>query len=175
MLGKYLKGTGHANPASDVSSDEARELRAAIEERDAAIERLEQTISELTAQTGTLQRSLDDAEFKTGILKQSYSTQLCEARERAEAAEQSITDQQTRIEELEADHKALNRELAGARARLDSIYPDEASIDELLDSFSMRQARTRAPRSDDLVDEPADQELPEEMLAPDVMFAGKRK
>jgi chromosome segregation ATPase len=175
VLTKYLTSKGRAEMAGTVSSDQARKLRAAIEERDAAIARLEQTISEQKAHIETLEHTLEQARFRTKIVEQSYSTQLREARERAVAAEQSITDLRSRIEELEADHKELDRELAGARARRESFGPDAASVDEFLESSSMPQEQTRLHDSDDVVDESVDPQMLEEMLAPDVMFAGKSK
>jgi chromosome segregation ATPase len=170
-----MKGKGRAEPAGDPSTDEARKLRAAIEERDASIRRLEQTISEQKAEIATLEQALKQANFKAGILEQSYSTQLREAREHAVAAEQATADQQTRIEELEAHHQELNKELAEARARLDLFGPDASSIDELLGRLSIPEEQVSAHDSDLLVDEPGDPQTPEEMLAPDVMFAGKGK
>jgi chromosome segregation ATPase len=175
VLTKYLTGKGRAETAGTVSSDHACRLSAAIEERDAAIARLEQTISEQKAHIETLEHALEQAKFRTKIVEQSYSTQLREAREHAAAAEQSATDQQTRIDELEADHEELKREFAGARARLESFGPDAASIDEFLESFSMPQEQTRSHDPDDVVDESVDPQMLEEMLAPDVMFAGKGK
>ena len=119
--------------------------------------------------------ALEQEKFKIGILEQSYSTQLRDERERAAVAEQSIIDQQTRIEELEADHKDLTSELAGVRARLEPFGPDPASIDELLESSSIPQEQSCLHQSDETADESVDPEVPDEMLAPDAMFAGKSK
>lgn len=187
MLTKFLIGKGLAEPASSVASDEEAKLRAEIEDRDAAIRRLEQTIAEQNAQISALEDALEQAKFQTGILEQSYSTQLRKARERAASAEKSIVDQGARTAELEVDVKKLNNELAEARAKLGSWTPDAASIDELLDGVSTPQKQTRLHDSDDMADNPDrsdvtdDAEDPddpwtsEDMLAPDVMFAGKSK
>lgn len=176
MLTKRITGKSRTERNRDDASDKVCRLGAAIEERDAAIGRLEQTIAEQTAQIETLRQELDQASFQTGILEQSYSTQLSEARERAAAAEQSVDDQQTRIAELETDQRELNSELAGARARLDTLSgSDAATIDELLAGCSSQREQRPLVNPEDTVDEPVDRQTLDEMLAPDVMFAGKSK
>jgi chromosome segregation ATPase len=176
VLSNLKTGKSRAERTRNDASDKVRRLGAAIEERDATIGRLEQTIAEQTVQIETLQQELDQANFQTGILEQSYSTQLSEARERAAAAEQSVDDQQTRIAELETDQRALDSELAGVRARLDTLGgSDAATIDELLAGCSSPEDQAPLIDPDDTVDEPVDPQSLEEMLAPDVMFAGKSK
>jgi len=170
-----IKGKAPAESAGNVSGDKTRELEAALKERDAAIDLLDQTISEQIAQIETLRQALEDAKFKSGILEQSYSTQLREARGRAAAAEQSLSDQQNLIQELESTRNELNKELSAARSRLDSFGRDEPSIDDLLESFTMSQETISPRRSDDLIDRSADPQTHEDMLAPDVMLAGKNK
>lgn len=172
MLTKYLKDKDHAEPAADESADEAGELRAAIEERDAAINRLEQTLADQIARIETLEQELEQAKFKTGILEQSYSTQLSDAREHAATIEKSMTDTQARNRELEAGYKELENKLAEANAKLDYFGPETESIDELLESSSVRDEQPNPQGSDEMIDAPIERETTEEMLAPDIMFAG---
>jgi predicted nucleic acid-binding Zn-ribbon protein len=152
-----------------------RNLNAAIEERDAVIGRHEETICEQQAHIESLRQALEQAKFKTGILERSYSTQLQEARERGVAAERSAGDQKLQIAELEASHKALTRELAEARSKLDLFGPEEASIDEMLTSFSTTREQPFRRDSEAQVDAPVDPQTLDEMLPPDVMLAGKKK
>ena len=175
MLTKRSTGD-HSEEPDRSPTEELRKLTAAIEERDATIATLERTLAEERAHIETLRDALERAKFQTRILEQSYSTQLGEARERAAAAEQAITQQQVRIAELEASHKRVDRELADVRARLDSLGPkDTASIDELLAAFSVPREQPRVRDSADEADTPTDAQLLEEMLAPEVMFAAKGK
>ena len=173
MLTKILKNAVRTEPTGNASTDEACELSAAIAERDAAIERLEQTVSEQRAQIETLEQALEQAKFQTGVLERSYSTQLRDAREHAASVEQSITDTQTWIQDLEADHTELNKKLAEANAKLDLFGSDSASIDELLESSSMPEEPARPHGSDEMIDEPIERQTTEEMLAPEVMIANK--
>ena len=175
MLTRHITGRFRVDSTGSGESDRVRNLNAAIEERDAAIGRHEQTITEQQAHIETLQKSLEQAKFKTAILERSYSTQLKEARERGAAAERSAGDQKQQIAELEASHKALTKELAEARSKLDLFGPEEASIDEMLASFSTTREQPFRRDSEAQVDAPADPQTLDEMLPPDVMLAGKRK
>jgi chromosome segregation ATPase len=178
MLTKRFTGKGHAEEdARSLTSEEARNFTAAIEERDAAIAHLERTLTEQRAQVATLRDALERAQFKTRILEQSYSTQLAEARERAAAAERSAADQQTRITELEARHEELAQELAASRtsrASRESLEANAVSIDEMLASFTVPRERPLAFDSEGAADAPSDSQAIEEMLAPEVMFAARR-
>ncbi|MGD2167881.1 MAG: hypothetical protein PVF63_07205 [Gammaproteobacteria bacterium] len=175
MLSKHL--TGRSRTAADLgrADDKTNDLAAAIADRDAAIGDLEQTISEQREEIAKLRAALEQADFRAETLERSYSTQLGEARDRAAAAEESASDRQTRISELEASHKVLSRELADARATLASFGSDAASIDELLESFSRPRERAVLHGTDGAIDAPVEPETLEELLAPDVMFAGKSK
>ena len=157
------------------TGEEARDLAAALEARDAAIAELEQTLAKHEAKIASLRDALDQAQFKTRILDQSYSTQLGEARRRATAAERLVAEQQTRIAELDARHTELEKELAEARTTLESFGPEAASIDEMLASFAVPQDQPLAHDPAGEVDPPADPQALEEMIAPEVMFAGKGK
>jgi chromosome segregation ATPase len=175
VLTKRFTGKGSAEPTRSLTSEETRDLAAAIEERDAAIACLEQTLTEQQTHIAMLRDALERAKFKTRILEQSYSTQLDEARKSAAAAERSAADQRARIAELEASHEAVTKELAEARAALDSSRPDAVSIDEMLASFAVPREPTLAHDLEGETDAPTDPQAIQEMLAPEVMFAGKGK
>lgn len=175
MLTNFLKDRARTEPTGDASTDEACKLSAAIAERDAAIERLEQTISEQIVQIETLEQALEQAKFQAGVLEQSYSTQLRDAREHAATAERSMAETQTWIQDLEAGHTELNKKLAEANAKLDLFGSDSVSIDQLLESSSMPEEPARPHGSDEMIDEPIERQTTEEMLAPDVMIADKGK
>jgi len=135
VLTKHSTDPGRAEPTGSLTSEDTPNLAAAIEERDVAIASLERTLTEQQAHVETLRDALERAKFQTRILEQSCSTQLGEARERAAVAEQSVADLQTRIAALEASHENLTKQLAEARAALDSFGPDAAPIDEMLASL----------------------------------------
>ena len=175
MLTKHLTGKFRTKSSDDVAKDATRKLRAVLDERDATIRQLEQTIAEHESQMNSLRRDLEQADFRTQTLEQSYATQLGEARDRAETAECSVAEQQTRITELELGHKKLKRDLDDAKSRLDMFGPEAASIDEMLASFSIPKEKPTIPASETAAEEPLASHSNDEMLAPDVMFSGKRK
>jgi chromosome segregation ATPase len=175
VLTKHLTGRFLTKPADDAVAKATRKLRAAIQERDAAIAQLEKRISEHETHVESLRLELEQSGFKAQTLEQSYSTQLAEARERARMAEESIIEQQTRIVELEADYKITRRKLDDAQARLDMFGPEAASIDEMLASFSIPRERPGMFDGEAPDDAPVEPQSLEEMLAPDVMFSAKQK
>jgi chromosome segregation ATPase len=172
---KHFTGKFRTGSAGSSASEEARDLTAAIEERDAAIASLERTLAEQQAHIETLRDAIERAKFQTRILEQSYSKQLGEARERADAAEHAVTELQSQSAELEKAHEQLTKELAEARASLDSFGREALSIDEMLASFEVPRDQPLAHDSGGEADAPMDPQAIEEMLAPDVMFAGKGK
>lgn len=174
MISKRLTRKWRRAVAGD-AADRSPELRAEIAERDAAIKSLEEKISEQNLRIEELSAALKDSEFKAGILEQSYAKQLTQARERAEAAEQSVTDQQDAVDELEKRAKSLSSELQDAKSRLDMFGPEAGSIDEMLESFSKPKEQSGIHRADDIVDAPFDSENTDELIAPELMLAAKRK
>lgn len=176
MLSKHLTGKFRAVAAASVAVDKTRRMRALIQARHSEIERLEQTITEQDAKIAGLKAELREAEFKAGVLEQSYATQLEEARSRAAAAEEALEAQHVHVAELESAHQTLTREFGHVKARLDSIFPDDGlTVDELLENFSTSARRSFAEDPDAQVDAPPDPRLLEEMLPVDVMFTRKRK
>ena len=148
-------------------------MRVALEERDAAIARLEQTLTEQQAHVAALQDALERAKFQARILEQSYSTQLGAAGKRAAASERLAADQRTRITELEACGEKLAKELAEARPVHEPLEREAESIDEMLASFAVARERPLLHDRDGVVDPPAVAQAVGEMLPPEVMFAAK--
>jgi chromosome segregation ATPase len=176
LTGKF-KAVAAAHAAVRAAGDRTKKLQAVIEARDAEIGRLEELLSEEKASVAELRGELKQSEFQNGVLDTSYAKQLEEARVRAEKAEQTVEEQQARIDELEKAHHMLERELDSARARLDMIAPDDgASIDDLLATFSQPKDQTIAADKAAHVETIVEAQSSEEMLAPDVMFtkSGKR-
>jgi len=168
LTGKVLSERGRGGNTAKL-----RQIGSELAERDAALGRLEQTISDQKHQIESLRQAVKQAEFQNGVLEQSYAKQLSEARDRAAAAEQAMADQEAQIADLEIDRKAINDKLADAQSRLDMFGTEAASIDEILDSLASPTETSVARKSNATVETPAPTN--EEMLAPDVMFAGKRK
>ena len=176
MLSKQLTAKIARPGADNGAAERIRELNAQIAERDAALATLEQTLAEQAEQLEVLRDALERSKYQTGILERSYATQLEEARGRADTAEASLAEQTERLSELEREQHRLANELEAARARLDMIGPtDAATIDDLLEQFSVPQPRTRERDRDERVEEPEEPGSLEEMLSADVMFAGKAR
>lgn len=161
--------------AFSIAGAKARKLAAAIAERDAALKSLEETVAEQNTQIEELRKLLDEAKFQSGILEQSYAKQLAEARDRANNAEKSVDDSQSRISELEVSEKALRSELGDAKSRLDMFGPEAGSIDEMLESFSQPKDQPTRHEMAAEVDPVDDPQPVEEMLAPDLMLTANRK
>lgn len=89
------------------------------DERDTIIERLERALAEECEHTATLRKRVEDLRFKAGILETSYTTQLEDARQRADKAEGELADLRNRMVTLESAHEDAMRLLAEARAELD--------------------------------------------------------
>lgn len=89
------------------------------DERDTIIERLERALAEEREHTATLRKRVEDLRFKAGILETSYTTQLEDARQRADKAEGELADLRNRMVTLESAHEDAMRLLAEARAELD--------------------------------------------------------
>ena len=108
--GRSKKAEGAAPPGPD--------------ERDTLIERLERALAEEREHTETLRKSVEDLRFKAAILETSYTTQLEDARQRADKAEGELADLRNRMVTLESAHEDAMQLLAEARAELDRA-PDQ--------------------------------------------------
>jgi len=173
VLTKRFTGKGRAEHAAGLASEEVRQLNAALADRDAAIAGLEQTVAAQQAQIATLEAALERAKFQARIREQGHSTQLSAASERAVAAERLLADQQARLGELEASRDALARKLADVPRVREAPALDAVSIDEMLESFARPQEPSPRSEPDYEDDSPTGSFTIEEMLPPDVMFAGK--
>jgi len=90
------------------------------DERDAVIEQLEVALAEERDNTAALQSAVDELGFQNTTLETSYSTQLNDARERTEAAEDALAKLQAQLDEVGGGEDILAT-LAAARADLEVI------------------------------------------------------
>lgn len=174
MFTRHFTVRRSVEPSASPASEDASRLRAEVEARDATISELEAAVAAAQAQTAALQHALEQADFKTRVLEQSYATQLAEARARAAAAERLDRQQRARIAELEGSHAALTKQLAEARPPRSASGPDAVSIDELLASFAAPRARPLSYDADTAPSAPADAQAAEELLPAQVMLARKQ-
>jgi hypothetical protein len=124
-----VKADGAAVPAAD--------------ERDAAIQRLKQTLAEERELAATLREANEGFRFQLQILEKSYAKQLADARGRAETAERELFEKKARLAALDSgeDTSKLLRE---ARADLAQIT---AERDELRAQVTLGSTfRGGAPR-----------------------------
>jgi len=70
---------------------------AAPDERDLKIERLERALAEEKAHAVTLREAADAQKFKLEILEKSYTKQLADTRQRADAATKELTELKARL------------------------------------------------------------------------------
>jgi FtsZ-binding cell division protein ZapB len=90
------------------------------DERDEVIEKLEAALGEQRDNAAALQSSVDELDFKNSTLETSYSKQLNDARERAEAAENALTELQAELDGVGGGEDILAT-LATTRADLEVI------------------------------------------------------
>ena len=103
------------------SVDAKRDDTAANAERDATIERLERAIEEERQHSASLRGTVNELKFQAEILEKSYSKQLADARQTAEAAESKAGEHLERIAELESARDEADKLLAQAKAKYDRL------------------------------------------------------
>jgi len=89
------------------------------DERDEVIKQLEASLVEERENIAALQSAVDELNFKNSTLETSYSTQLDDARERAEAAEAELAQLQAQLDEV-GEGEDILAVLAAARAELEA-------------------------------------------------------
>lgn len=170
--------------------------------RELKIERLERAIDDERRHSAELRATVDDLKFKMGILEQSYSKQLEDARKRSDAAESRIAEQGVRIAELDQarqdaiellgetkteidrltqERDQLRRQLASrdgwqVEGAVDDYSGDEGTINALMNDA--RWMRDRKPGEDKAKERVQDVETDaspsEELIAPDLVFADRK-
>lgn len=171
------------------------------DKRDARIAELERLVAEEREHSAELRRAGDELKFQMDILERSYSKQLKDAREVAEAAEKSreelvvrvaeldqaredsielLTETRTEIDRLTAERDQLRRQLAsrdGWNVDPADAGPDEGSIDALLDDADW--LRRKAPEREKQAREAAarqaaaEEESAGDMIDPALVFSGR--
>lgn len=164
------------------------------------LEQLEHALDEERQNAETLRNTVTDLRFQVETLEKTYAKQLTDARERYEAAEAELADRQARLDRLERTNEATAQSLTETRAELGRVEADRNLLREALaasdadEVAAVRQKYSEAryhaglATIDELMDEtgwaprtaPADaaaspeQDSPaEEMIPPDLVFAGE--
>ena len=106
------------NTATDAPTDAAP---SASDARDATIEQLERTLADERQNSAALRSTIEELNFKIGVLEQGYSKQLEDARLRTEAAEREVADHQVRMTSLDSAHEDAMQLLTKAQGELDSL------------------------------------------------------
>jgi chromosome segregation ATPase len=145
--GKTGRETAAAAPAAPAAPDE----------RDLKIERLERALAEEKAHAVTLRESADAQKFKLEILEKSYTKQLADTRQRADAATKELTelkaklaqygqggeetlkkieDMHTELLNMTAERNKLREQLAKADTRRGGGYGNKTEPRRPLDESS---------------------------------------
>lgn len=101
--------------------------------RDSRIEQLERELSEEQENAAQLRRTVDELNFKIEILEKSYSTQLKDARERAEKAEQALADHKSRLGELDGNQQQAAKSLADLKVALERVTAERDRLRRAVD------------------------------------------
>ncbi|HEX6998628.1 MAG TPA: hypothetical protein VF322_10815 [Gammaproteobacteria bacterium] len=91
------------------------------DERDAATERLERALDEERKRSAALRETVEKLRFQADVLEKSYSKQLADARERAQAAEQQVAALEARLAALDTSPEDAIQLLAETRRQLDLV------------------------------------------------------
>jgi len=101
--------------------------------RDARIEHLEQALAEAQQRSAELQGEANELRFRTGVLEKSYAKQLVDARQRAEQAEQALTECRARLSELDELQGQAAKSIAHARGELERVSAERDRLRRALD------------------------------------------
>jgi hypothetical protein len=109
------------------------------DERDLKIERLERALAEEKAHAVTLREGADAVKFKLEILEKSYSKQLADTRQRADAATKELTEVKTKLAQFGTGGEETLKKISDMHAELMNVTAERNSLREQL-------ARTDARR-----------------------------
>ncbi|HEY8520017.1 MAG TPA: hypothetical protein VIN61_08060 [Gammaproteobacteria bacterium] len=139
---------GHTVPLhTDTTAD-----APALDERDAAIERLERALTEERQRSAALRETVEKLRFQAEVLEKSYSKQLADARERAQTAEERVAALEARIAALDTSTEDTVQALAEARRLLDLVAAERDRLrGELARAGDGSAAAGAAVRPDDEV------------------------
>jgi chromosome segregation ATPase len=91
------KEPSSGKPVREAAAAAAPTAAPAPDERDLKIERLERALAEEKAHAVTLREGADALKFKLEILEKSYSKQLVDTRQRADAATKELTELKAKL------------------------------------------------------------------------------
>ncbi len=128
-MGKLKTAAKPTKPANHAAAEGAAPQ---VDERDAAIARLERTIAEERQNSANLREANDALKFKLEILEKSYATQLADARKKMESAVKDLAGHQARLAELGTGGEDTLRLLAETRAELNRVKADRNLLKEQL-------------------------------------------
>ena len=102
-------------------------------------------LSELASREGRAQVSFDDAEFNLRVVKSRLEEAWYEL-EHAQLHHGDVKSKKSHVEELEAEKGELEKEVDGAKARLDQIIGEKTEIRSVVETLEKRKAELEATR-----------------------------
>jgi serine phosphatase RsbU (regulator of sigma subunit) len=105
---------------------------APVDERDLKIERLERALAEEKAHAQTLREGSDALRFKLEILEKSYSKQLADARQRADAATKELATLKAQIAEFGKGGEDTLKAVSEMRTELLNVTAERNHLREQL-------------------------------------------
>jgi hypothetical protein len=174
-----------------------------IDERDAAIARLERALAEERESSTQLRAANEAQRFQLQVLEKSYSKQLADARQRCEAAERELGEHKARLAALgtggEDTLKLLGdtrAELARANAQLEQLRAEiaarrdgktpgyrrdadtsmaDGTINQLMSVADWPRDRKEAAGGQLHAQVQPEPDAPVEMIAPELVFTRGKK
>src|SRR5262249_23868437 len=120
-------------PAKPARSDAAASASPTPpDERDLEIERLERALAEEKAHAQTMREGSDALRVKLEILEKSYSKQLADARQRADAATKELATLKTQVAEFGKGGEDTLKALSEMRADLLNITAERNQLRDQL-------------------------------------------
>lgn len=188
-------------PAPAVKADPP--AAPAVDERDAAIARLERALAEERDGATKLRATIEGQRFQLQVLEKGYSKQLADARQKLEKAEQELNEHKTRAATLgtggedtlkllgetraelaraNADREQLRTQLAARSAgqavprfRHDPEAVADGTINQLMSASDWVRERKAAADGHLHAQVQAEPEAPVEMIAPELVFTRSKK
>lgn len=124
--------TDSPNKSVDADRDDA-EVNAELH---ATVERLERAIEDERQHSASLRSTVNELRFQAEILEKSYSKQLADARQMAEAAQSNVGEHLDRITQLESERDTAIQLLAEAKAKYDRFDSARNQVHQQLSSSS---------------------------------------
>jgi chromosome segregation ATPase len=112
---------------------------AAPDERDLKIERLERALAEEKAHAVTLREGADALKFKLEILEKSYSKQLADTRQRADAATKELTELKAKLAQYGTGGEETLKKMEDMHSDLLNITAERNKLREQLAKADTRR------------------------------------